>query len=133
MQHETELPRSREAPDHARRALESWFADPLGDEELAEAKLVASELVSNAVLHGTGRIQLRAALDEDRLMIEVMDEGSGFEHTARGVPFDDVSGRGLTIVDNVSSRWGIHEGTTHVWAEIEREGPRLGDDKKPEL
>lgn len=132
MEREVELPRGPGAPSTARRSLARWYGGRLGDGELAEAQLLVSELVSNAVVHGAGRIQLRADMDEDRVMIEVMDEGSGFEHTARRVSFDEVSGRGLTIVDGVASRWGIHEGTTHVWAEIEREGPRLGEDKKPE-
>lgn len=133
MAHETELPRGPDAPRAARRALEHWFGDPLGPEDLADAKLLASELVSNAVIHGRGQISLRAQLDEDRVLIEVMDEGAGFEHTVRKVPFDQVAGRGLGIVDTVSSRWGLHEGTTHVWAELEREGPRLGEDRKPEV
>ena len=104
----------------------------LDDEELLEAgKLLVSELVTNAVVHGVGRIVLSIELDEDRLLIEVIDEGSGFEHTARQVPFDELSGRGLAIVEATSSRWGIHAGTTHVWAEIERKGPRLGARKNP--
>jgi hypothetical protein len=31
---------------------------------------------------------------------------------------EEVSGRGLFLVDAHSSRWGIHEGTTHVWFEL---------------
>jgi hypothetical protein len=50
----------------------------------------------------------------------------------REVPFHQLHSRGLALVDAVSSRWGIHEGTTHVWAEVERTGPRLGASKKPE-
>ena len=133
MQAEAELPRGRDAPSFARRALERWYGGHLDAEELSDAKLLASELVSNAVIHGNGQIRLRANSDEDHLVIEVLDEGSGFEHTARRAPFDEVRGRGLAIVDAVSSRWGIHEGTTHVWAEIERQGPRLGRHKKPDV
>ena len=88
--------------------------------------------MSNAVTHGVGRIRFRAHSDDDRILIEVLDEGSGFEYHASNVPFDELRGRGLEIVDAASSRWGIHEGTTHVWAEIEREGPRLGEHKKRE-
>jgi hypothetical protein len=35
------------------------------------------------------------------------------------------------IVDAESSRWGIHEGTTHVWFELERPGPRLAAEEAP--
>jgi anti-sigma regulatory factor (Ser/Thr protein kinase) len=93
-------------------------------DELDAGKLVVSELVTNAVVHGVGRIRFLADLDEDRLFVEVIDEGAGFDHLMRDVPFDEQGGRGLTIVDAAASRWGIHEGTTHVWAEIER--PRSG-------
>jgi anti-sigma regulatory factor (Ser/Thr protein kinase) len=100
-------------------------------DELHNAKLLASELVTNAVLHGKGRIILRVDLDDDRLLVEVIDEGAGFEHRARRSEFEDLHGRGLAIVESESSRWGIHEGTTHVWFELERPGPRLGETGKP--
>jgi anti-sigma regulatory factor (Ser/Thr protein kinase) len=129
---ELELPRSELGPLLARRALARWYGLFLDDDELADATTIVSELVTNAVVHGTGQIHLRTDLDADRLVVHVIDEGSGFEHKARQVPADQLHGRGLLIVDATSSRWGIYEGTTHVWAEVERSGPRLGDEKAPE-
>ncbi len=128
---ETELPRSHDAPWLARRLLAQWFSADLPSDELHRTKLLASELVTNAVLHGQGTITLRADLNDDRALIEVIDEGTGFEHEIRQREFDDLHGRGLAIVDTESSRWGIHEGTTHVWFELERQGPRLGEAAKP--
>ena len=64
---------------------------------------------------------LRAHVNEDRVLVEVIDEGEGFEHELRRRNFEDLHGRGLLIVDSESSRWGIHEGTTHVWFELERQ------------
>ena len=130
-EHELELPRAPGAPSEARRALTKWYAAALDGEELHRAKLLASELVTNAVLHGKGRILLRAEANDDRLLVEVIDEGTGFERQLRRRDFEDVGGRGLSIVDLESSRWGIHEGTTHVWFELERAGPRLGSEQKP--
>ena len=124
MRHEVELPRAEHAPARARRMLAQWYGRALDTDELDAAKLVVSEFVNNAVLHGEGGIRLRADLDEHRLVVEVIDGGSGFEHAVRKLPFSQVSGRGLAIVDAVSSRWGIQEGTTHVWAELERTEPR---------
>lgn len=132
MQHRHELDRVVEAPGQARRLLVQWVGDELEPDELERAKLMTSELVNNAVLHGEGSIEFQVDLDEHRLQIEVIDEGHGFEHVVREIPFEDLSGRGLTIVDAEASRWGIHEGTTHVWAELERSGPRVGEDAKPE-
>src|SRR5207248_452190 len=105
--------------------------DEVGGEELEAAQLLASELVTNAFLHGQGNITLRAALDQDRMLVEVIDEGKGFERELRQHDFDDFHGRGLAIVESQASRWGIHEGTTHVWFELERPGPRLGIRTKP--
>ena len=133
MPHALELPRRSDAASIARGHLSRWFAKDLEADELYRAKLLASELVNNAVIHGTGRIQLNAELDVDRLVIEVIDEGEGFEHEARRHSFDDLHGRGLLIVDAESSRWGIREGTTHVWFELERRGPRLGERDHAEL
>lgn len=125
------LSREATAPGLARRLLEREFGEELEPDELDRAKLAMSELATNAVLHGQGEITLLADLDDTRLMIEVIDEGSGFEHVIREQDFESVGGRGLNIVDAVSSRWGMHEGTTHVWTEIERRGPRVGTRRRP--
>jgi anti-sigma regulatory factor (Ser/Thr protein kinase) len=121
------LPRARFAPGDARRALRSVCADHVEEDLLVDAELLVSELVTNAIRHGRGEISLCARVDEDRLLVEVIDEGSGFEHELRRREFEQVGGWGLDIVDDVSSRWGVHEGTTHVWFELERPGPRLGE------
>ena len=130
---EVELPRDPSAGARARRLIEELSAGALDVDELGRAKLLASELVNNAVLHGHGTITFRADLDEDRMHVEVIDEGSGFEREARRLDRENLGGRGLSLVDTESSRWGVHEGTTHVWFEIERPGPRLGAEKKPSI
>jgi PAS domain S-box-containing protein len=118
------------APAVARRVLETSFGLQLDEEALARAKLAVSELTTNAVLHGEGEIMLVADLTDSRLLVEVVDQGSGFEYAVRQQPFDAIHGRGLHIVDSETSRWGMHEGTTHVWFEIERRGPRVGTQRR---
>ena len=132
MAHAAELPRRPDAAAHARRLLTGWFQADLEQTEMSALKLVCSELVNNAVIHGRGQIELRADMDDDRVSVEVVDQGEGFEHVMREVSFDQLHGRGLLIVDAEASRWGVHEGTTHVWAEIERAGPRVGRTAKPD-
>jgi anti-sigma regulatory factor (Ser/Thr protein kinase) len=127
------LDRDAYAPGMARKLVERSFADWLDPEELDRAKLAVSELTTNAVVHGEGAITLVADIDESRLLVEVIDEGSGFEYTVRQRKFDEIGGRGLNIVDQETSRWGMHEGTTHVWFEIERRGPRLGAEQRPPI
>jgi anti-sigma regulatory factor (Ser/Thr protein kinase) len=126
---EVNLPHTPEAPAIARRYIVRWLTREVEPDELDTAKLLVSELVTNAVVHGHGEITLRATLDDDRLLVDVIDQGRGFERTLRQRDFAGVGGRGLAIVDAEASRWGIHEGTTHVWFELERPGPRLGTDK----
>jgi anti-sigma regulatory factor (Ser/Thr protein kinase) len=128
---EVELSRDPHAPSRARRLIGELGASVLDRDELDRAKVMVSELVTNAVLHGRGVISLRASLDRDRLLVEVIDEGSGFERVVRERSFEDLHGRGLGIVEAEASRWGLYEGTTHVWFEIERSGPRLGAEDTP--
>ena len=77
-----------------------------------------SELVSNALVHGRGQVVFRLQLDEGIVRGEVIDQGGGFEHEIRARGPDDVSGRGLFLVEALTNRWGVHEGTTHVWFEL---------------
>ena len=119
---ELELPRTREAPRLARQRLDEWLAADLSGQELDDAKLLATELVTNALLHGCGRIGLRSELDTDRLLVEVVDQGHGFERILRERDFDLIGGQGLNLVDALASSWGIHDGSSHVWFELERGG-----------
>jgi anti-sigma regulatory factor (Ser/Thr protein kinase) len=128
---EVELSRDLESPRAARRLIAERFGSRLGPDELEKATLLTSELVTNAVRHGKGKITLRADLDDDRMLVEVIDEGGGLERAIRERDFESVGGWGLRLVDSASSRWGAHEGTTHVWFELERPGPRLGTEKNP--
>lgn len=117
------LPSTPEAPWLARKRLGEWVAADLGTRELADAKLLASELVTNAFIHGHGRIEMHAELDVNVLRVEVTDEGKGFELIVGEHEFDGVGGRGLYLVDALASRWGIREGSSQVWFELERGGP----------
>jgi anti-sigma regulatory factor (Ser/Thr protein kinase) len=130
------LPRLKTAGGLARRAIRERFADGLGCERTDELSLVVTELVSNAVVHGQGAIKLAVRVDGDRVQGEVIDEGGGFEHEVRERGPEDFTGRGLSIVAALSNRWGIHEGTTHVWFELaiadatpKHTAPQLGEDQ----
>lgn len=111
-----ELPRTNQAPRIARKWLAESFAAQLDAREQETAKLLVSELVTNAVVHGRGRIELLAALDRERLLVEVSDEGPGLTSGH----FHAVAGHGLWIVHAEASRWGIREGTAHIWFELQR-------------
>jgi anti-sigma regulatory factor (Ser/Thr protein kinase) len=120
-----ELPSGAGAPGVARRLLTEWFAAVLADGTLTTARLLASELVTNAVTHGHGRITLTAQLCEVCLLVEVLDEGGGFDLWERDFRTPEVGGWGLRIVDAQSSRWGVRRDSSHVWFELERTGSPL--------
>jgi anti-sigma regulatory factor (Ser/Thr protein kinase) len=133
------LPPDPSAPGLARAAAKRHLAGEVGPERLAELFLVISELVSNALAHGRGQVVFRLQLDEGIVRGEVIDQGGGFEHEIRERGPEDVSGRGLLLVEALTNRWGVHEGTTHVWFELtarpdasRRPRPRLGQDERPQ-
>jgi anti-sigma regulatory factor (Ser/Thr protein kinase) len=103
-----------------RQLIARWFASALDPDQLETATLLTSELATNAVLHGQGKITLRADLDHDRLLVEVIDEGEGegLEHILRDRGIENLEGWGLKLVDRQANRWGTHKGTTHVWFEL---------------
>lgn len=101
--------------------LAGWFTPVLANSTLATAKLLVSELVTNAVIHGRGRVTLKAQLVEHRLLVDVIDEGDGFDCELRERDFQapGMGGWGLRVVDAESSRWGLRRGRSHVWFELE--------------
>lgn len=98
-----------------RSRLESWEATNW----VPKAVLVASELVTNAVLHARTEIQLRLSVEEANVRIEVHDGNSRVPVPAScGV--DATSGRGLALVAAVADSWGFElqgDGKV-VWAEL---------------
>lgn len=80
------------------------------------APLLTHELVTNAFLHGDGdSVWVTLIACDDRVFVEVIDEGLGDPHVVHPRPFEE-SGRGLLWVDNLSEDWGVaRHGTTHVW------------------
>jgi serine/threonine-protein kinase RsbW len=61
---------------------------PISDETLADLKLALTEATSNSVRHAYGedggRVEIAYQLDGDRLVIEVNDEGEGFDPADEG-------------------------------------------------
>jgi len=76
------------------------------DQELVyEAGIVATELLSNAATACRSRIVLRLEVHHGSIRIEVYDDGPGAP-VERRVSADEVGGRGLRIVDALSTSWG---------------------------
>jgi anti-sigma regulatory factor (Ser/Thr protein kinase) len=118
---DVEVPRAPEAGARARDFIERRLRHRVPDAVVDDTKLVATELVNNAVIHGEGRITLRAEVRVDAVRVEVVDEGTGkAPKIRRQARTGDPGGRGLRIVEAVAMRWGTFEGTTHIWADVAR-------------
>ena len=112
------LPRDDSAPGRARGLVRQLLGShQLGPEAVENASLVVSELVTNALKHGRGAIELLAEIRGGRLLLEVVDQGEHPERVRRRRAGGD-GGWGLHLVDALAARWGVYEGTTHVWAEV---------------
>ena len=73
----------------------------LDPELLADLKLALTEACSNSIRHayrnGGGTVEVRYELGPDRLSIEVLDEGSGFDPEAAVGDEDELDEGGLGI------------------------------------
>lgn len=102
------------------RTLTAWGAT---SEEVGTGALLASELVTNAVLYGHGAATLRLQAAADRVRILVAD-GATAHPRARQVEADAEIGRGLQVVQACSLAWGVEpDGAGKVvWCDMHLRG-----------
>ncbi|HWL32532.1 MAG TPA: ATP-binding protein [Gaiellaceae bacterium] len=87
------------------------------DETLADLKLALTEACSNSVRHaygdGEGHVDISFELRDDRLIVEVADDGTGFE-PADGAKSDDEvlteGGLGIAIIRSIADEVEIGDG-----------------------
>ena len=114
-----DVPLDRNAPRAARHAatavLSGWgYRDEIW---LDAAAVVVSELVTNAVNHGGGCVEVRLESHEQRVTVFVAD---GSSVVPRRREPDDRGGRGIALIEAMAARWGVqdHEGGKQVWVDL---------------
>jgi serine/threonine-protein kinase RsbW len=92
--------------------------EPLSQEVLGDLKLALTEACTNSVRHayadGRGSVQILYELHSDRLVVEVTDDGDGFEPPPQ--PSDVLGGRepaegglGIAIIEALADELEIRE------------------------
>jgi anti-sigma regulatory factor (Ser/Thr protein kinase) len=83
---------------------------------------VVTELINNAVAHGPGRpITLTLTTGKETIRGEIADRGNPSATIPEIREATEAGGHGLELVDKLTSRWAVYEGSTHVWFELPRE------------
>ena len=114
-----------QAPSDARAEFGAHFAGGLDSDRLQAGKLLLSEVVTNCVQHGAAGgpgvwINVTAANTAHVLHVAVCDNGPVFSYPSRRPAAGDTTGRGLSMVEALSNRWGMNEhGRARVWFELE--------------
>ncbi|TQE30037.1 PAS sensor protein, partial [Streptomyces ipomoeae] len=82
--------------------------------------LAASELMANALQHGTPPVGLRLRRTDRRLIIEVTDGDDHLPRRRQAGPADE-AGRGISVIAAIASSWGSRRdpgGGKAVWCEL---------------
>jgi two-component sensor histidine kinase len=85
--------------------------------------LIVSELVTNAIVHASSSYTVALDLEPQTLTLEVADQGNGLPFPADAPPPPDQHhGRGLLIVTQLATEWGVkqHSGDPGktVWVKL---------------
>ena len=110
-----ELPRGAGSAGIA-RLIVTAHGSSLESDQLKNANVIVSELVSNAFQHGEGRIELTVESEDDGIWACVHDEGTGVIATPD--PRPERGGWGLYFVERLADHWGVADDDSRVWFSI---------------
>jgi anti-sigma regulatory factor (Ser/Thr protein kinase) len=111
------LSSNRGAPLRASEAVRQRFGI-LAERTRRDLLAVVTELVNNSVEHGPGMpITVTVVPGVDSIRGEVADQGNPAVAIPQIRKGTESSG-GLALVEKLTSRWGVYEGSTNVWFEM---------------
>ena len=116
-----ELPAQPASARRARRFVGEVLREQGADGVSDVCVLLTSELVTNAVLYAQSDIELSVRLSKDGVRVAVCD-ASSVPPVRRLVGTEATSGRGLGLVEALSSAWGVDTSRNgagkEVWFEL---------------
>jgi anti-sigma regulatory factor (Ser/Thr protein kinase) len=136
---ETRVPYTQQGASVARSWLREQLRDRISASVLDDLLVCASELVTNSHQHApaddTDGILLSLRLDQCLVRVDVLDSGSPLVPTMREVDVTDIHGRGLWLVDQLSSCWGSYDTTAGgaVWFEFRTQVKDLPEVEPPDI
>lgn len=92
----------------ARKLIAHTLRD-LPEEALEVVLLLSTELVTNAVQHGAHPVNVHVGWDAEGVRVEVTDPAPE-RPIVQAMDLDALKGRGLILVDGLSSDWGVQKG-----------------------
>lgn len=90
------------------------------DGVMSTVELLTSEVVTNAIVHGRSEPQLAVEVGDHLVRVAVRDSSPELPFRQLG-RLDDISGRGVIIVEELASAWGVERernGAKRVWFEV---------------
>lgn len=88
------------------RQFASEFSASLNSHQASVLVLLVSELATNCIKHSYGGFEVTIDVDDRIARVEVKDNGPG-QPEIRKPNIDDLSGRGLLVVQALSDDWGV--------------------------
>jgi anti-sigma regulatory factor (Ser/Thr protein kinase) len=109
--------------------LQAWMLPA----EVSGFELTVSELVTNAIIHGTGEVDVVLTLDGPRLRMEVSDQGSAPDAAwdRTDLPATGIGGWGLQLIDRLMDSWGTERAADHTTIWVERQIGLTQDESSP--
>ena len=92
----------------------------VSDGVVSTVELLTSEVVTNAIIHARSGPQLAVEVKDKVVRVAVRDSSPEVPVRRLG-RLDDLSGRGVIIVEELASAWGVERersGAKRVWFEV---------------
>lgn len=99
---------SGRAPAQARRVVREVLAEIVPADVTETAELLVSELVTNAITHGTGTVTVSIDLTDETLAVTVGDDEPS-QPELQPERLMALGGRGLRMIESLASSWGVEQ------------------------
>jgi len=109
----------RLAREFVTTTLEGWGCDGVGD----VVRLLTSEVVTNAMRHAGSDIDVVMSATAESVRVEVHDHSPEVPRLVAAAP-DAETGRGLTLVQALTTGWGVEreiDDGKAVWFEVSQQ------------